>query len=119
MYADNRKAGCNDEDSLRRTRLRVMETQDVNEAGGLAFQAASKTSKDFSLVTSRFWSSTSLRSISTRMFTQSSFSLTERIYNNSRSSFIVWLKDIFQQYCILQRSNERNLYNYNVYNADS
>lgn len=56
MYAVHRniKAGCNDEDSLRRTRLRVMETQDVNEAGGLAFQAASKTSKDFSLVTSRF-----------------------------------------------------------------
>lgn len=53
MYR-NIKASCNDEDSLKRTRLRVMETQDVNEAGGLAFQAASKTSKDFSLVTSRF-----------------------------------------------------------------
>ncbi|KAG7208772.1 hypothetical protein KM043_014966 [Ampulex compressa] len=35
--------------------LRVMETQDVNEAGGLAFLAASKTPKDFSLVTSEFW----------------------------------------------------------------
>lgn len=45
----------------------MMETQDVNETGGLAFLAASKTSKDFSLVTSRFCSSSVLRSIMTRL----------------------------------------------------
>lgn len=45
----------------------LMETQDVNETGGLAFLAASKTSKDFSLVTSRFCSSSVLRSIMTRL----------------------------------------------------
>lgn len=50
----NIKGSCYDEDGLGRTRLRVMETQDVNEAGGLAFLATSKTSKDFSLVTSGF-----------------------------------------------------------------
>lgn len=57
MQRRNIKASCYDEDGfLERTRevVRVMETQDVNEAGGLAFLAASKTSKDFSLVTSRF-----------------------------------------------------------------